>query len=199
MTRALTTEVRTAVTGEVVFRAVAVALDFPSGMLRLNTLPDDIDIGGETFVGAGMLGTIGAVEETAELASTTLSMSLSGIPRDLIGTALAEAYQNRAATVWEVPLDPQTYQPIPDPVVTFRGRMDVMTVRYAGESCDIELTVTNRLVDWERPRRILFSDEEQRRRTGDADLSFRYAAAMAEREVAWPAGAYFTKVLYNVR
>jgi hypothetical protein len=58
--------------------------------------------------------------------------------------------------------------------------------------------VTNRLVDWERPRKILFSDEQQKRATGGTDTSFRYAAGMASRDVAWPTGQYFKKVLYNV-
>lgn len=199
MTRSLTAGVLAAVTGEVVYRATAVAMDFPSGMLRLNSLPGDIDIDGETFVGAGMMGSIAVVEETAELASTTLRLGLSGIPRDLIASALGEPYQNRPVTIWEVPLDPSTYQPIPDPIVVFRGRMDVMRVLADGATCSIEVDVTNRLVDWERPRRILFSDEEQSRRSGGLDRSFKYAASMAEKEVAWPSGQYFTKVLYNVK
>ena len=46
-----------------------------------------------------------------------------------------------------------------------------------------------------QPRRFLFSDEEQLRRTGQADPSFRYAAAMAETDVTWPTGLYFTRVV----
>lgn len=187
MSRDLTVAVRNAITAEVVTRTVAVALDFATGFLRLNATPDDLVIDGETFVGAGMMGTISAIEETAELASSTLRMTLAGIPRDLISVALAEAYQNRPATVWEVPLDPETYQPIADPIIVFRGRMDVMTVQMTGESCTVDLEVTNRLVDWERPKRVLFSDEEQRR-LHPGDTSFRFAAAMAEREVIWPTG-----------
>jgi hypothetical protein len=194
VSRDLTTAARAAIAGEVVIRTVAVALDFASGMLRLNGTTDDLVIDGDTYVGAGMLGSISAVEETAELASTTLRLTLSGIPRDLVPAALAEAYQNRAATVWEVPLDPDTYQPIADPFIVFRGRMDVMTVQTGAETCTVEVQVTNRLVDWERPKRVLFSDEEQRRRH-PGDTSFRYASGMAEKNVVWPVGDWFRKYL----
>lgn len=194
MSRTLTTAAATAVAAEVVPRALAVELAFTSGVLRLASTTTDLVIDGDSFLGVGVLGSISQVEETADLASATLALTLSGIPPDTIAIALGEAYQNRAGTVYEVPLDADTLQPIADPIVLFRGRMDVMTVQRGETSASIEVRLTNRLVDWERPRRILFSDEEQRR-SHTGDTSFEYAAAMAERDVVWPNGEYFKKVV----
>jgi hypothetical protein len=194
MSRNLTTAAATAVAAEVVPRALAVALDFTSGMLRLASTTTDLEIDGDTYLGVGALGSISPVEETADLASATLALQLSGIPPDTIAIALAEAYQNRAGTVFEVPLDPDTLLPIADPIVLFRGRMDVMTVQRGETSAGIEVRLTNRLVDWERPRRILFSAEEQER-SHPGDTSFAYAASMAEKDVVWPTGDYFKKVV----
>ena len=195
MTRTLHVDTEAAVAAEVVTRAVAVELAFSTGTVRLNTTFDTLVIGGEDYLPAGTIGTIASIEETAELAATSLRLTLSGIPRGMASIALGEAYQNRPATVWEVVLDPDTLQIVGDPIKVFAGRMDVMRVRDTAESCTVELDVTNRLVDWERPRRVLFSHEEHMRRTGQADQSFYFAAAMAEKDVTWPTGLYFTRVV----
>lgn len=197
MPRNLTIAAAAAVTGEQVARAMAVKLDFASGVVLLATTTWDLEIDGDTFVGVGVLGSIAAVEETADLASTQLVLGLSGIPADTIAIALGEAYQNRPATVWDVPLDLTTMQPVADPIILFRGRMDVMTVKRDAGGASVELRLTNRLVDWERPRRILFSDEEQQR-SYPGDLSFRYAASLAERNVIWPSAEAFKKGVIGV-
>lgn len=195
MTRTLHSATAAAVAAETVVRAMAVELAFSTGTVRLNTTFDTLVIGGQEFVPAGSLGSISSIEESAELASTSVRLTLSGIPRAMVNIALGEAYQNRAATIWEVVVNPDTLAIVGTPIVLFRGRMDVMTVNYTGETCTVEVEVTNRLVDWERPRRVLFSDEEHRRRTGGLDESFRYAAAMANLDVVWPTGQYFVKVV----
>lgn len=195
MTRALHASTEAAVIAETVLRAMAVDLDFSTGPVRLNTTFDTLTIGGQEFLPAGTMGSISAVEESAELAATTLRLTLSGVPRGMASIALGESYQNRTAVLWEVVLNPDTLAIVGDPVKVFAGRMDVMRVSYAAETCTVELDVTNRLVDWERPRRVLFSDEEHLRRTGGADRSFRYAAAMADADLTWPTGLYFTRVV----
>lgn len=192
MPRSLTLAAASAVVAEQVARAMAVELAFGSGVVRLASTTWDLDIDGDTYTGVGVLGAISAVEEAADLASTQLTLSLSGIPADTVAVALGENYQNRAVTIWEVPLDADTNLPVEDPIVLFRGRMDVMTVKRDAGGARVELTVTNRLVDWERPRRILFSDEQQQR-AHPGDTSFRYAASLGERTVIWPNADAFKK------
>jgi hypothetical protein len=190
MSRNLTTAAATAVAAEVVPRAMAVELNFGSGTVRLASTTYDLAIDGDDYLGVGQFGSIAVVEESAEIGSTSLVLSLSGIPRDMIAVALGEAYQNRTGAVFEVPLNATTFAPIADPIVLFRGRMDVMAVKITEGGATVEVQLTNRLVDWERPRRVLFSDEEHRRRA-PADLSFRYASSMEEKEITWPTGQWF--------
>lgn len=196
MPRTLTLAAEAAVTAEAVARAMAVELDFGSGVVRLATTTWDLEIDGDTYTGVGTLGSISAVEEVPDLASTQLTLALSGIPADTIAIALGENYQNRAAVVFDVPLDTTTMAPIADPVRIFVGRMDVMTVKRDAAGAKVELRLTNRLVDWERPRRILFSDEQQQR-AYPGDTSFRYAASLAERNVIWPSAEAFKKGIFG--
>ena len=189
MTRGLTTAAEAAVQQEVVLRTVAVQLDFSSASVRVNASPADISIGGDVFLGLGGFGAISAMAENAEIKSRGISLTLSGVPRDLVAVALGEPYQGRAATVWEVVLDRETWLPVADPFVVFRGRMDTMDVAM-GQSCTITLGVEDRLVDLERPRIRRYTDEDQQARyPGDAFFSF--VPATTEKELVWPAASFF--------
>jgi hypothetical protein len=191
MTRGITSEVITAVSGEVVTRTIAVELAFASGAVRLNGSPANISIGGNEFLGVGGLGAISTVQEDTELRSYDLTVSLSGIPRDMVATALAEPYQNLPGTVWEVVLNPDTWRPINTPILIFRGRMQVMTVSL-GQSATVAIVLENRLADWERPRVRRYTDEDQRT-VAPSDNGLRFVAATAEKQLIWPAASWWDR------
>lgn len=184
MSRNLTTAAAAAVASEVPIRTVAVSLDFPSGVVRFNGSPASIFIGGAEFLGVGGLGAITVIDESSELRSYDLSISLSGIPRDSIALALTQAYQGRRGTVWEVPLDPTSYQPIADPILFFRGRMDQLDVSI-GDSAAVAVKLLNRLGDWERPKLVRYTDQDQKR-LHPGDRGFEFVNATTEKEIEWP-------------
>ena len=188
MTRGLTTAVANAVSAETVLRTSAVELDFASGVLRAAGSPCDISFGGSTYLGVGALGGISGVQESPELRSYGLTLTLAGVPRDAVAIAMGEHYQGRRATVWEVVLNPSTYLPLADPICVFRGRMDQMVV-HLGETATIQLSMTNRLADWERPRLRRYTDEDQRR-DFPSDDGFRFVPATAQKELVWPAKGF---------
>jgi hypothetical protein len=190
MTRPLSPAVASAVVQEQVARTVAVELDFPSGISRWNASPATITINGNPFLGVGILGGISVTEESAELRAYGLTLTLSGIPRDVISLALLQGYQNRRGTVWEVLLDPDTHVPLASPVVIFRGRMDTLDVQL-GDTASIQVTLENRLADWERPRIRRYTDEDQQQ-AQPGDTGFRFVPASAEKEIIWPSGEYFS-------
>jgi len=188
MTRGLTSAAQTAVAGETVTRQVAVALDFPSGIARWNSSPADIVIDEQTYLGVGALGSISVAEEGIELRAYGMTVGLTGIPRDAIALALGTAYQGRAGTIWEVILDASTWQPVADPIVIFRGRMDQMDISI-GSTAQVSVKLENRLTDWERPRIRRYMDADQRRRDPN-DGSFRFVPATTEKEIIWPARSF---------
>jgi len=181
MSRGLTSGQIIAVTAENVRRVFALSMEFDGGTSRIVTAPHDIVIDGDTFTG-GLLAEISGVEESAELSASTLTGVLSGIPTDAITIALSEPYQGRRATLWLVPMD-DDWQPI-DPIVVFQGRMDQMEIEL-GDTARVTLTMSNRLVDWERARVLRYSHEEQLQRH-PGDVGLQYAAAMETKEVTWP-------------
>lgn len=184
MSRGLAAGNLTAVTGEIVARTMAVALDFPSGVVRLNGSTVDVVISGNTFLGIGSLGAIGVIEEGAETRAYGLTVSLSGIPRDSVALALTQEYQGRPATVWELQLDANGL-PIGTPPVVFRGRMDQMSVTL-GDMAAVAIRLENRLADWERPRVRRYTDEEQKR-LFPTDKGFEFITATVDKNIVWPA------------
>lgn len=184
MSRGLAAGNLTAVTGEVVNRTMAVALDFPSGVVRLNGSTVDVVISGNTFLGIGSLGAIGVIEEGAEARAYGLTVSLSGVPRDSVALALTQEYQGRPATVWELQLDANGL-PIGTPPVVFRGRMDQMSVTL-GEMAAVAIRLENRLADWERARVRRYTDEDQKR-FFSTDKGFEFVTATVDKSIVWPA------------
>jgi hypothetical protein len=184
MSRGLAAGNLTAVTGEVVTRTMAVALDFPSGMARWNGSTLDIVIGGNTFLGLGALGSIGVIEEGAETRPYGLTVGITGVPRDAVALALTQEYQGDAATIWEVQLDANG-QPIGTPPIAFRGRMDQMSVTL-GDTASVTVRLENRLADWERARVRRYTDEDQKRAFA-ADKGFEFVTATVDKDIVWPA------------
>lgn len=184
MSRGLAAGNLAAVTGEIVARTMAVALDFPSGMVRWNGSTQDLVIGGNTFLGLGVLGSIGVIEEGAETRAYGLTVSISGIPRDSVALALTQEYQGRQATLWEVQLDANGL-PIGSPPLAFRGRMDQMSVTL-GETATVTVRLENRLADWERPRVRRYTHEDQTR-AFPTDKGFEFVTATTDKDIIWPA------------
>ncbi|HTN12514.1 MAG TPA: hypothetical protein VL154_16210 [Acetobacteraceae bacterium] len=187
--RGLTPAAEAAVQQEIVARTVAVELDFVSAPVRVNGSPNSIMIGADEFVGVGGLGSIATAEEATELKAYSLNLSLSGIPRDAVATAMTEAYQSRRATIWEVLLDPASGHVIDDPVVVFRGRMSQMNVTL-GETATVEVVLENRLTAWDRPRLRRYTDADQQREH-PGDLALQFVDATTDQEITWPARSFF--------
>jgi hypothetical protein len=188
MTRGLSTAVGTAVQGERVLRTVAADLDFSTGPVRVVAGPRDITIGGNSFTAIYTLGGISEVEETPELQAAALTLQLAGVPRDAVNIAMTNRCQGRAGTIYEVVFDLVTEQPLADPFIMFRGRMDNMQVDL-GETATVRVSMTNRLADWSRPRFRRYTDEEHRRRY-PSDRGFRFVTATASKEIVWPAKGF---------
>lgn len=192
MTRGLTAGADFHAKEERVARTTAIALDFPAGVARWCGLPRDITIGGETFFGVGLLGRVSIAEESAELRAYGLTAEISGIPRDVISLALLQGYQNRAGTLWEVILHPDTHEVIADPIVVFRGRMDTMDITL-GVTAMVRVSLENRLTDWERQRIRRYTDQDQQA-VYPGDTGFRFVPATTEKEIIWPTRRLLTEL-----
>jgi hypothetical protein len=180
MTRSLPLAFRNTVEGEHFDWFWLVEMQLASGTVRLCGLDFDVDWGGFTWTGARGLGSVDTIEE-APGEITGLSLSLAGVTEAHIAEVLLEPIQGRTVIVRLAVLDKSTNPPtvVVDGNV-WQGLLDVQ--RYIEGSATVTVTAENRLIEWDRPRLIRFSDEDQRR-TYPADGFFKHLPQMVERTI----------------
>ncbi len=185
MSRDITAPMVTASEAAVARPVLAAELDFASGFVRANSSPYTIVIDGNTYLGVGTLGKISAVQEGSELQAYGITLTLSGIPGELVSIALNEYYQGRSCRVLLALLD-DNHQVIASPTVLWSGRMDTMDIEL-GDTATISVTAESRLVDWERPRIRRYTSEDQRA-AYPGDKGFEFVPQMQEKELVWGRG-----------
>jgi len=182
MARILTGAVETASLEAQVAPVLFAELDAASGLHRFSTADRTLSFAGLSFAGIGDFGKLSPLGEPSDLSVQGITIALSGIPSTYVDLALAEIIQGRPARVWLGFLD-ATSALIADPVLLFRGRMDVMDIRL-GETAEVAISIENRLADWDRPRMRRYTDADQRAVFG-ADKGFEFVSQSAERELRW--------------
>ena len=182
MTRDVHSSALSAAAGEAVSAVTFVELQFSSGTLYANNSPLNIPFGGNTYLGVGKLGAIAEIEESTDTAASTMTLGLVGIDTTLVSASLNEDYKNREAIISVAFLGTQD-EVLGAPAVVFRGRMDSMSVEI-GDVANIQLSIVNRLADWERTRNGRYTNEEQQKNyPGDKGLEFMVQAT--EKEIYW--------------
>ena len=158
---------------------------------------------GTEWVGLGNLLDISAIEETAEMAVKGATITLSGVPSDLLSLALSEPYQGRVCNIYfgtfssgSLLKETGNYILLQDGsrinVETgekgfnqlFSGYMDQMNIDDGPDTSTIELTVENRLIDLERARVARYTQYYQKSIYPDDD-GLKFVEDLQTRKVPW--------------
>ena len=178
MSRDLTTTTLDAIDDSVVYPFFAVELLFDNDAIRMWTGQGTLDIGGNDYIGVGNLLDISAIEETAELAVRGATITLSGVPSDLLSLALSEPYQGRVCNIYFGVVGELAANQI------FSGYMDQMNISDGGETSTIELMIENRLIDLERARVARFTSGYQKSLYPD-DLGLDFIEDLQDKDIVW--------------
>lgn len=138
---------------------------------------------GHTFLGAGKLGSISTASETSDLTATNLTLSMNGIPSDIVGLALNECRTNLPAILWFGFLD-AAGAVVADPYEAFSGRVDVPSAEEGGDNSTISITVENDLVDMHRPRASRYTQADQQNYS-PGDLGFNFVSSVQNWNGKW--------------
>ena len=159
---------------------------------------------GTEWVGAGTLLSISDIEETAEMAVKGATISLSGIPSEVISLALSEPYQGRVCNIYfgtfseegsllkedsDFILLQDGSQILVDTGEKgfneiFSGYMDQMNIEESDATSTIEVTVENRLVDLERARVARFTSGYQKSIYPN-DLGLDFVESLQDQKLSW--------------
>ena len=160
---------------------LAIDIAFDSGPFKIWNGYGELIVNGDIYTGAGTLINVSSVEETSEVEARGISLTLSGLPPELISIALQENYQNRIIKLYVGAIlsngTIESYQ-------LFGGRLDVMTIQEGADTATITVTAENRLIDLNRPRQRRYTSEDQKA-LFPGDLGFDYVNDLQERQIEW--------------
>lgn len=185
MSRSLTAGMIAELQKGTVSPALFVSVEFVSGFIYAWSGTGNVTWNGHTWQGVGSMGNISAITETGELAATNLTLSLSGIPSDLIGKALDECRINKTASVWFGFLD-SSGNVIADPYQSFSGRVDVPQIDEGGKTSTISITVESCMNDLQRARGSRYTQDDQQL-VSPGDLGFSFVPATQNWTAKWGA------------
>ena len=184
MPRNLGTALTADVKRDVIHPFLAMDLDFGVGVgvTRLWSGLGNITINGNTYLGAGSLGSVNAMQETAELRPIPLKLELSGIPAENVRAALENRYVGNECTIYFGTL---THTLAITGVYTmWKGRVDTMEYSDNERTAQISITVESRLIDFERARVRYYTPEDQKTRF-PGDEGFAFVAGLQDRDIGW--------------
>lgn len=205
MSRDLSTALSGSLEDNVVYPFFAIDLEFDSpNTLRLWTGYGTLVYEGVSYFGTGELLGISSVEETVEMAAKGATLTLSGVPSEVISLALQEPYQGRVckinfgmfATDNLLQEDAISYILLQDGAKialesqqtslteVFTGYMNQMSIEEGPDSSTIQLSVENKLVDLERPRVARYTSAYQKDKFA-GDLGLDFVESLQDQKLVW--------------
>ena len=156
--------------------AVEFALD--SGMLRFWSGYGERTIEGQTFLGAGQLIGITGLEEVADLAAAGITVTLNGLPSEIVSAALQEPYQRRTCRVYFGD------RSVPDVINAFSGKLSKMSIEDSAGSGTISVLVDSKLVEADKASNRRYTSESQKSRH-NGDTFFDWTAGLQDADIVW--------------
>lgn len=162
-------------------------LDYTPAIL-LNSSGQSVDWGGDTYLGAGKLGTVDAVRDTTGEISG-LKFALSGVRPEDIGLVLTESARGKRARLWLGLADADNRQ-IAEALLLFDGMLDQLPISMQPPSAQIGATAVHMGALLQRPHAFIYSDADQQR-AAPGDTSGRFLVSQSQHQDIWPAASFF--------
>ena len=204
MSRDLSNITIESISEDVVYPFFATELRFDDNIIRMWTGQGTLVLeDGTEWIGLGQLLSISSIEETSEMAVKGATITLSGIPSELLSLALSTPYQGRIAKIYfGTFLRDSLLQETGNYILLegggrinlesmskgfnelFSGYMDQMNIEESGETSSIELAVENKLIDLERARVARFTSGYQKSIYPDDD-GLNFIEDLQDKKIPW--------------
>lgn len=140
----------------------------------------------KTWTGTGELGSISPLSETTEISARPVSVSLSGIPTNLVDFCLNETRRGKPLSIWFGFLS-STGTVIADPDNSWSGRMDSAKISDDGETSTITITAESDLADLNRNEELRYTHQNQQAFFAGDD-GFKYVESIQNLNLIWGRG-----------
>ena len=156
-----------------------VKLEFDTGTVYISGADFDVGYEGQVWTSLRGLGSVDPIVES-DNEIPGISLTLSGVPNEAIIHAQSEAYRGRKVTIKWAFFDDNDILCVDS--AAWMGFMDIPIITREKDTCTIQVTAENRMIDWQRPRGLLFNHADQQR-IDPTDNFFLGIESMVEREV----------------
>ncbi len=195
MPRTMTNAMAAALCAPVVRPALLASLVFASSTVYLWNGLGPITWNGMTFLGVGDLAAVSEISEDSDVEARGVTVSLSGIPSDMMSEVLTETRILGNVHIWLALFDGSGVL-IPDPILSYQGKMDAPTLQDDGQLCTAQITVENVLVDLNRACYRRYTNDDQQLDLADTltrlglsgttkDTGFQWVPGIQEMQVYW--------------
>ncbi len=167
----------------------------------------DTTIDGITYIGTGNLMQISNIQETAEIQAAGATLTLSGIPADMLSLALSVPYQGRIGKIkfglidadnnllqletafnmlLESGIDIGLENPEQSNVLVdmFVGYMDQMNIDESPDTATISLSLESKLLDLDKPVIRRYNNESQKALFPN-DKAFEFLNDLQGKDLSW--------------
>lgn len=180
--RTLDADLLTGATGPVFNYIIFVKLAFPSGTVFIHNGVGTHSFDGDDYLGVGTFGGIDALEDTVELISKPVSLTLSSITPEIIDAIRVDDIFGRDADIYLGALDDDgRLKGTPDN--WFSGHMETLEL-ILGKEDGVHITLQSRAsrLRLRNNKRYTLEDHQA---DHPGDLLFEFLPALMEAEVTW--------------
>jgi len=146
--------------------------------LRFWTGVGTTTLNSQTYFGTGELLQISGLEEVADLKATGISLTLSGIPTEVVTAALAHEYHGRSAYVYF------GVQGNANLTNMFEGYMDQILIQDGPETSTIQAKLESKLIDLQRTRPFRYT-QESHSNLYSGDTFFSFVEDLQDKKIDW--------------
>lgn len=185
MARTIPAATQSSLTAAEVLPVFLFRADFDEGAVYMWSGFGDLTWDSKTWTGTGTFGSVSEIEESSNVQANGVTVSLNGIPSEIIAIALTYEYRNRPCRLYLGAVSVATPNTlVDDPLTEVGGRMDVMAMEDSGETGSISIKIENRLIDLARARERRYTHDDQQVEY-PSDLGLEYVAGLQDKNVSW--------------
>lgn len=182
MSRALDSNLQTALSAGLVFPAILAEFHFRSGTAYVWTGIGPLVYDAQTYTGVGSLANLGAIVEGTEVRADGTSVSLSGIDPALYADCMSDIRLGAPAKVWFALLTQGVI--IGAPYLLFSGLVDKPDVSTGGDSISVSLALESRLTNLQRASQRRYTSADQHIQYPD-DTGFGWVELLNDIALVW--------------
>ena len=138
---------------------------------------------GKTWMGVGSLGSVSSIEEGSAVEAKGVSITMSGLDPVLLTDVLEQYQVGLPVSVW-LGLFDDIGALIPDPILSFAGRMDQPTLTVDGKTASISINCESKLLDMNVACEFFYTNEQQQL-DYPLDKGLSFVSSIQEVQIYW--------------